>query len=533
MALREFVQRIEYNSKYKHDVPPTVVTIVDTSKSPPLHRSLARHLQEAFKMRGDQVIPASADPKEPLPDDAITAIQFFDLQSPQETPPTDFFGRFRKIKSAGKKNKRTDKKAVVAGTRDNIPVAQDLTALARTFMGRRGGHITIAAEGSDDQEELQNGAHVLIGSMEGNTALIDYDLSDPMRVFLNAAARLAFLGHAEMVNIKEGVHNESIKFSDWINTEQVRGMQRASHILAHAKPRPLIWDIVLGRLGISLKQQRRLMSALKTAGLGEGMQLAVVEDVGEEPLLAITETGVSKTDADPNQGNVVALSGLTEFGSQYQVLFGTPKGHIINLFRHPSIQQAKDTYREILNATLRGNLPSIWKDMVKGQPIWIDHPGSIESHESALVVMVSALLEAETVSNFKQAMEYIAERFSQGEHVVLPVIPKGLKPGIRSGIHTHNFAEVKQENPNVRVIVADMEGFNYPHSPPCGSREAAFLLVSTLCDSYEKYGKLQEDEIRIINLPGHGSFTFSKKNIDIMAQDMATVVTWMKAVPRY
>jgi hypothetical protein len=171
--------------------------------------------------------------------------------------------------------------------------------------------------------------------------------------------------------------------------------------------------------------------------------------------------------------------------------------------------------------------------MIKGKPIWIDHPGSIESHESALAVMVSALLEAGEVNNFKQAMEYIAERLSQGEHVVLPVIPKGLQPGIRSGIHTHNYAEIKQKNQNVRVIEADMEGFNYPHSPPCGSREAAFLLISTLCDSYEKYGKLKDNEIRIINLPGHGSFTFSKKNIDVVAQDMATIVKWMKAVPRY
>lgn len=171
--------------------------------------------------------------------------------------------------------------------------------------------------------------------------------------------------------------------------------------------------------------------------------------------------------------------------------------------------------------------------MIKGKPIWIDHPGSIESHESALVVMVSALLEGGVVTDFKGAMEYVLERFSQGEDVVLPIIPKGLKPGIRSGIHTHNYAQSNQKNPNVRVIEADMKGFNYPHSPPCGSREAALLLVSALCDSYQKYGFLQDDEIRIINLPGHGSFTFSKKNIDIMAKDMATIVSWMRNVPRY
>ena len=530
MSLQEYIQRIDTGGKYRHKVPSTTIALVDTSKAPPLHRSLASKLKNAFQNRGDIVIDASEDPKEPFPDQALAAIQFFNLNSTEETPPGNFIGRFRKTNANDGGKKRSDKKAVVAGSVGEIPLEGDLTAYARTFMGRRGGHFTLVAEGNDSQEELQDGANVLVASMEGNTAVLNHVSSDPMSVFLDTVARLAFLAQAEMVNIKEGIRNEGIKFTDWINAPQVRGMQTASHILARAKPRPLIWDLDLGELGISLRQQRNIMRTLKTAGLGEGMQLGVVEDFAE-PILAITETGVTKTDADPNRGSVIALSGITEFGSQYQILYGVPKGHLINLFKHPSTRQLKDTYWEILNSILRGKISSVWKEMIKGKPIWIDHPGSIESHESALVVMVSALLEASVVSNFKEAMEYFMREFADSR--VLPVIPKGLKPGIRSGIHTHNYASSQQDDPHVRVIEADMKGFDYPHSPPCGSREAALLLISALCDSYENYGKLQDEETRIINLPGHGSFTFSKKDIDKMAKDMATVVNWLEKVPRH
>lgn len=528
MPLGEYIQRIDLDGKYRHKVPPTTIALVDTSKAPPLHQTLANSLQIAFEERGDTVVLATDNPADRLPDEALAAIQFFDLRTPDETKPRDFFGRFKKPKGEGKK--RTDKKAVVAGSADRIPVEGDLTGFARTFMGRRGGHFSFVAEGSEELLELDNEADVLVASMEGNTAVLHYDISDSMRVFLNAAARLSFLAQAEMVNTKEGLRNQAINFTDWINSPQVRGMQTASHILAKAKPRPLIWDLDLGQLGISRKQQRNIMRTLKTAGLGEGMQLAVVEDFGE-PLLAVTETGVTKTDTDPNKGSVVALSGVTEFGSQYQILYGVPSGHIINLFKSPTKRQLQDTFREILNSVLRGNFRAIWKDMARGKPIWIDHPGSIESHESALIVIVSALLEAGVVRNFKEAMEYLENGLQESK--VLPIIPKGLKPGIRSGIHTHNYAQAEQDNLNVRVIEADMEGFGYPHSPPCGSREAALLLISALCDSYEEYGLLKDDEVRIINLPGHGSFTFSKKDIDKMAKDMATIVKWLRTVTRY
>ena len=95
------------------------------------------------------------------------------------------------------------------------------------------------------------------------------------------------------------------------------------------------------------------------------------------------------------------------------------------------------------------------------------------------------------------------------------------------------MASHDQRDPRVKVIDADMVGFGYPHSPPCGSREAALILLSAVCDSYNQYGPLKDDEIRVINLPGHGSFAYSKKNIKDTAADMATVVKWEDHVHRY
>lgn len=37
MPLREYIQRIGHDGKYRHEVAPTTIAIVDTSKAPPLH----------------------------------------------------------------------------------------------------------------------------------------------------------------------------------------------------------------------------------------------------------------------------------------------------------------------------------------------------------------------------------------------------------------------------------------------------------------------------------------------------------------
>ena len=108
MPLREYIHRIDPDGKYKHAVPATTIAIVDTSKTPPLHQNLAKQLKTAFESRGDVVVGATYDPKDPLPDEALAAVQFFDLRSGEETPPRNFFGRFRKPKGEGKK--RTDKR---------------------------------------------------------------------------------------------------------------------------------------------------------------------------------------------------------------------------------------------------------------------------------------------------------------------------------------------------------------------------------------------------------------------------------------
>ncbi len=529
MPLEKYLDRISpADGKYRHVIEPVTIVIVQSEKYPPFHQFIAESLEAAFRKRDDTVVYASDDPKEQLPDNADGMIQLHDLRSLEEIDPTKTLGRFPR-KSEYKK--RADRKVVIAGSVDEIPVKDDLTKYARTQMGHKAGHFTLIMEGKEQQTALNDGAKALVASMEGNTAVLIHDKSNPLGIFVNAVLRLAFLNKAEMVSTREGKKNVIITFGDWISNLDVRRMQDASHILSKAKPRPLIWDLDLRELGMSRKQQLAAMKALGTAGLGEGMQWTVIEeDQYGEPILAVTETGVTKTDADPKKGNVVAVYGATEFGSEHYILFGLPKGHLVNLFKHPSKQQMKDTVNELLSSFLRKKYDAI-KDMVKLQPIWIDHPGSIETHESVLFAMISSLLESGKISSFKEAMEYITNGFNESR--VLPVIPKGIKAGAKSGIHSHNMASREQKNKKVKVINADMEGFGYPHSPPCGSREATLILLSALCDSYKQDGPLQDDEIRIINLPGHGSFVYSKKNIDAVARDMSTIVQWEDHVHRY
>lgn len=488
MALREHVERIGPDGVYHYQRPKiTVAFVLPTAGTPPIHQVIAPRLQAAFVRQEDTVILASANPKEPFPKEAKIAIQFDDLTTERQTPWS--LGRFPKTPTG----ERTSEKFVCVvpfGLNGNSP--DQLTEQARLLMVTKASPIVIAIEGV-------SGA---VATLEGNVG--EGTIYNELGWM---AERLAFLGAVEMVNTKEGVVNPRLIFADWLLKDEVQSIGAASKNLAAAN---LLWDIDIRQFG-DIRQIAQILRHQRQAGYGEGMMSTLVR-VNKDWAMAITETGTSKTKVDPEKGNVVAVSYLTEYGTVHWILSGRPKGHPINFLRKPSWQSCKDMVEFLVSGYLRGRLKRDLGGIKKGEVPVVDHPPSIESHENALLYHMSALLHAGVVTKFEDALSYLADAFNKSPR--LPIIPHGLPKAADAVAHLHKCAKLEQQSKDIKVISADMSYFGFPHTPPCGSREAALLLLKGQYDLYQRYGLPQsKDEIWVVILPGHGSVAIGHNNM--------------------
>lgn len=248
--------------------------------------------------------------------------------------------------------------------------------------------------------------------------------------------------------------------------------------------------------------------------------------------MAITETGTSKTNVNPEKGNVVAVPCLTEYGTVHWILSGRPKGHPVNFFKNPSAQSAKDMVEFLVSGFLRRRLKQDLGGIKKGESPLVDHPPSIESFENALLYHTAALLHAGVVTKFEDVFPYLADAFNKNPK--LPIIPKGLPKAADSLIHLHKCAKLKQESKSIKVINADMAYFGFSHTPPCGSREAALLPVKGYFDLYQRYGlPKSSDEIWIIILPGHGVVAIGHSGMAHLTYRITHDTDFEPFVPKY
>lgn len=478
MALREHAERIGPDGVYHYQRPRITVAVVPPADNAhPIHKIIAPKLEAAFRDLGDTVVIASANPRESFPKEANIAVQFDDTGTNRY--PSWGLGRFPKTANG----RTSDKVACVIHSA--LPEQPDqLTETLRLLMAAKVAPIVVGIDG----------ARGAVATLEGNVGVETLD--DGVDWIAN---RLAFLGSVEMVNIKEGVVNPRLIFADWRVKDEVQSIGDASKNLAAVN---LLWDIDIRQYG-SIRQLAQILRHQRQAGYGEGMMSTLVR-VNGDWTMAITETGTSKTKVDPEKGNVVAVPYLTEYGTVHWILSGRPKGHPINFLRKPSWQSGKDMVEFLVSGFLRRRLKQDLGGIKKGESPLVDHPPSIESHENALLYHMSALLHAGVVTKFEDAIHYLANAFNKNPR--LPIIPHGLQKGADALVHLHKHAELEQKSKSIKVIIADMAYFGFPHTPPCGSREAALLLVKGYCDLYQRYGLPQsKDEIGVVILPGHGS----------------------------
>lgn len=501
--------------------PIDLVMILPPEDSPPLPRYIFQELREAFIRHGDTVHLASDQKGEKFPDSAKAAIRIDDPETRRR--PSETLGRFPK------ENGGRSGKAITVAVIDNpLPdKIEDIKWLSRHIMGRKVTQMAIMIEGRLEDPQLMHGTIGVAATMEGNAGQTKFDPTKSYMFFDNIADRISFISSCEMVNKREGVKYPDLPLEKFCQMPAVLAFKDVSHQQTQAGN---LWDTPLGEYGIDLTQQIAILRYLKQGGLGEGMLSALV-DLGNQQVMSISETGTSKTDIDPYKGNVVAIPEFRKDGPNYWILSGWPKGHPLSFFRHPSWQIAKDIFECAWTTVLREGVKPYFKNIFRGKFGTFDHPPSIEGWENAAFYHLSTLLRAGEITIYEDYLNYLSDEFAQRK--ALPVIPGGLESDVNAMAHFHVYASLEQGF-GIRVTEGDMAYFGYPHTPPCGSFEAASLILKGQIDLYQKYGPPKsKDEIRAILLPGHGTFFYGYNGLSNLSNGIIQRMNLIREIPKY
>lgn len=517
MSIKEQIERlgpVGPDGEYLYQLPEIKATFIPPEN--PLERYLFSQLEAAFSRYGDRV---SITKEGKFPQEVNVAFAFTtDLD--KEVRPRKFYGRHQKP--------RNHKKAITIGVIKELDATilnnpEALFKWARGILVKKGSHNAIIIEGDLQKSTLNEGARAIIVSMEGNIGMETFD-GDGQEFFDHLVERLKLLCGAEMINIKEGQEVTAPTFEDWCNRRVVQEVAEASHFLGE---HGLLWDLELREFA-GFRQTEMILRTLKQAGLGEGNLSAIDREL---KVMAITETGVSKTHINPAKGEVVAVPGITENGTVHWVMWGLPEGHPITLYRDHSRESLKAVGEFLISAWRRGKTRQVLKDIfTKINKIRIDHPSSIEASENARFFMAHALLTAGRIDNFKDLLTYLADGFCHSR--ILPIIPEGVEPAADAAIHVHKTPKLKQKDPQIKIVDPNIKKLGFRHSPNCGSWEGAVLPLMALFLSDEEFGSPEsEEEIRGAVLLGHGSYFWGYKGIKYLAEAVVERVEFEDYVP--
>ncbi len=513
MNFAEHVERIGPDGRYSY-VPKNVTITMVEAPNKPFYKLLAHELTNAFNRRGDRVLRVSNNSRESFPGEAKAVIRFDNALTRRD--PREMFSRFPKT-GDGKTDRR-----VICVVPSRLPEKDDgLTDFARRFMLRKAAQLPVIVEGRLSDAQIFPGARGAVASLEGNVGTFKFNPRRSEEFYEEIAGRLAFLITPEMLNTKVPISSNRLTLEAWAQRPAVQAIASASHDLAKVK---LLWDVNLRAFG-DMRQVYFVLRQMKQAGLGEGMMSALTSIDGyPSPVMAVTETGTSKTNVDPLKGNVVAVPGFTEEGIVHWILSGRLKGHPADLLERPSLQTVLDMADLLKSSHLRDRLGKT----LRGS---IENPPSIEAWENAAFYHAAALLQAGVVKTYEDFIRYLAKQFTKRS--VLPVIPEGLEESANAAIHLHKFPEEDQPDESIRVVNVDMKEFGFPHNPPCGSFEAASLVFMGLFNSYQQFGPPQSrHEIRAVGLAGHGLFAWGYDGMDSLKRRVINELR-VKSVPKY
>ncbi len=516
-----FTRRFDNDGYYRHETTSINAIFVDAKD--PLHQSILKGMQDALRSRGS--IVSYADQRQ-FPD-AVNVAFRFDNDPYAERKTGEL--AFRHTKPRG--HKKANYIVLVDQIPPDLLEEENTTNLKDWLLDiqvAKACHNLIVIEGKPNQPELESGAVAAIRSMEGNVTLSNFE-GDGSNFYTSLAEVMELLCGAEMVNVKEGFPSDSLGFREWVQAGTVQELAKMSRILAKAG---LLWDLDL-EAKASRGQLRDILRTLRQAGLGEGMMSGIERTSG---IMAISETGVSKTGLSPYRGEIVPVTDITQFGAAHLIMNGIPEGHPYTLFERRSAEDLQAVAGFLQSSFLRGQLPNLVLDMLtRGKNISVDHPPSIEVHENGMLYRYVALLHDSIINRgeFLPLQDYLEITAQDLEHQgSLSVIPEGVTVAADAGAHLHKILAPSQQNPYIKTTNLDMSRLNFQHAPPCGSREGAIELLTGVEQSYREYGLPESpEEVRSTDLPGHGSFSWGFQGPVKLAETLASA-NWEPFVRR-
>ncbi|OGK44732.1 hypothetical protein A3B40_05090 [Candidatus Roizmanbacteria bacterium RIFCSPLOWO2_01_FULL_37_16] len=530
--LQKHIDRIGPDGVYRYRIEPVAFAILHAAKMPDVLGQIAPVLEEALRNNGNRLVEVN-DEKGPIPPDTDAALRFEDFESRHMRP--DLLLRFPKTKGGRPLSK------VIYSSNTNtaiIPDESERTHWGRQYCGAKKAEIGILFEASDSDPGISPGSRAMIASLEGNVGEEIYKEGEEKDFFKRVAKRTAFTAKAEMVNRRHKVENPNVTFGRWASLPEVQELRSAVSMFAEAG---LLWDIDMGQYLPPL-EAGAVLYTMKQAGYGEGQESNLVNLNGEW-IMAISETGESKTNLDPLKGNAVPVPAITEDGHVHWLLKGFPKGHPINVYRHPSRQSLSDLRDFIYKNALRGNLGRMFWALLLGKEVLTDNPPSIETFENGILYHIGALLENEEINGsgenaFEEALKYLFNQFQKSKF--LPIIPKGFKPGINALAHIHGMASFDQEDKKVFIEEVDLSELGFPHTPSCGSFESVLAALRGIVNLYYRFGLMNSiEEIRGVRIRGHGSILFGNNGILNLAKGVVSRVNFERTsdgrllVPKY
>lgn len=140
--------------------------------------------------------------------------------------------------------------------------------------------------------------------------------------------------------------------------------------------------------------------------------------------------------------------------------------------------------------------------------------------------------------DIEEALVYLFNYFEHSKY--LPIIPKGLNPGINAIGHVHGYASKIQHDKEVLIEDVDLAESGYPHTPACGSFESVLIALKGFFNMYKRYGKMRSRrEIRGIRVRGHGGIFVGYDGIENLADGIVNRVNFERTadgkllVPKY
>lgn len=203
--------------------------------------------------------------------------------------------------------------------------------------------------------------------------------------------------------------------------------------------------------------------AFNENGIGESMR----SELDPRGYMGITRSGGGKVEVDenPKKGHIIPVWAITE------------DGYVV-----------PDIAHKPLLTSLRN--------------------GSVETHENGVIRLINSLALAGVIDNYQEGLRWIQQRFSQERFI--PIQPKDLPLSSIVVIDHGHRHTTKVYDPNIKIGEPDFRYFPKIDFP-CGSRQAAWALLSGLMQFEEFYRPEGLNKtIIMINLPGHGYVAFGK-----------------------